>query len=45
MWPKNFKNKSSKLHLEYSHKEEILDLEVRFIYKSENFYIAIKSEV
>jgi hypothetical protein len=33
---KNFKNKySTKRHLEHSHKNEILDLEVRLMYKSE----------
>jgi hypothetical protein len=34
---KNFKSKqSAKNHLEHSHKEEILDLEVRLMYKSKN---------
>ncbi|HJU58251.1 MAG TPA: hypothetical protein VJ583_00755 [Nitrososphaeraceae archaeon] len=33
---KNFKSKqSAKNHLEHSHKKEILDLEVRIMYKSE----------
>ena len=40
---KNFKNKNSaKRHLEDSHKEEILDLEVRLMYNSKNCLYCFK---
>jgi hypothetical protein len=43
---KNFNNKqSAKRHLEDFHKEEILDLEVRLMYKSKNCFVIKKSKV
>ncbi len=40
---KNFKSKYlAKRHLEYSHKEEILELEVRLMYNSKNCLYCFK---